>query len=177
MLKLINHNSYTIPFIKVIQFIFLKTIPIQAYCQHLKSRKTSRPTTFSPSFSLRPKGLAQARRTLTQASSLRLGESSTFSTVALHAFSLRRDFLRLSETFARVPKKCSGSPRRPFVENNLGEPLLISPRRDKLAWASLSALATVFTCSRHIGIPQTTIPPYHTSITVGKTQTITNNIE
>jgi len=64
MLKLINHNSYTIPFIKVIQFIFLKVIPIQAYCQHLKSRKASRPTTFSPSFSLRQKGLVQARRTL-----------------------------------------------------------------------------------------------------------------
>jgi len=56
MLKLMNHNSYIIPFIKVIRD--------QAYCQHLRSRKTSGPTTFSPSFSLRQKGLAQARRTL-----------------------------------------------------------------------------------------------------------------
>jgi len=65
-----------------------------------KSRKTSRPTTFSPSFSLRPKGLAQARRTLAQASSLRLSESSTSSIVALHAFSLRRD--------VRSPKNAVG---------------------------------------------------------------------
>jgi len=62
----------------------------------------------------------------------------------------------------------SGSPGRPFMKNNLGELLLISPRRDQLAWASLSVLATVFTCSRHIGIPQTTIPPYRTSIPAGK---------
>jgi len=100
MLKLMNHNSYTIPFIKVIQFIFLKIILIQTYCQHLRSRKTSGPATFSSSFSLRQKGLAQARRTLAQASSLRLGESSTSSTVALHVFLLRRDSPRLSETFA-----------------------------------------------------------------------------
>ena len=101
MLKLINHNSYTIPFINVIQFIFLKVIIIQAYCPLLKTRKTSSPITFSPSFSLRKKSLAQARRTLAQASSLPLGESSTSSTVALHTFSLRRDPPRLSETFAR----------------------------------------------------------------------------
>jgi len=101
MLKLTNHNSCTIPFIKVIQFIILKVIPIQAYYQHLRSRKTSRPTTFSPSFSLRQKGPAQARRTLAQASSPRLGESSTSSTMALHAFLLKRDSPRLSETFTR----------------------------------------------------------------------------
>jgi len=64
MLKRINHNSHTIPFIKIIQFIFLKVITIQAHNQHFKARKTSRPTTFSPSFSLRQQDLAQARRTL-----------------------------------------------------------------------------------------------------------------
>jgi len=101
MLKLMTHNSCTITFIKAIQFIFLKIILTQAYCQHLRSKKTSRPATFSPSFSLRQEGLAQARRILAQASSLCLGESSTFRTVALHAFSLRRDSPRLSETFAR----------------------------------------------------------------------------
>ena len=116
-------------------------------------KEKSRPATFSPSFSLRKKGLAQARRTLAQASSLRLGESSTSSIVALHAFSLKRESPCLSETFARSIKS-SGSPGRPFVENNLGEPLLISPRRDQLAWASLLVLATVFTHSRHIGIPK-----------------------
>jgi len=98
MLKRINHNSHTIPFIKVIQFIFLKVITNQAHNQHFKSRKTSRPTTFSPSFSLRQQDLVQARRTLAQASFPRLGESSTFCTGTLRAFLLRRDFPRLSET-------------------------------------------------------------------------------
>ncbi|QCD96912.1 hypothetical protein DEO72_LG6g1622 [Vigna unguiculata] len=69
-----------------------------------KSRKqshhaVSRPV--SPNTSLRLQGLAQARRTLAQASSLRLGESSTFSIRTLHAFSLRPNPPRLSETFAR----------------------------------------------------------------------------
>ena len=59
----------------------------------------SRPV--SPNTSLRLQGLAQARRTLAQASSLRLGESSTFSIRTLHAFSLRPNPPRLSETFAR----------------------------------------------------------------------------
>ena len=75
----------------------LKWILIQACCQLLKSRKTSIPTTFSPSISLRQKGLAQARRTLAQASSLRLGESSTSSIRTMHAFLLRRDPLRLGD--------------------------------------------------------------------------------
>jgi len=75
MLKLTNHNSYTIPFIKVIQFIISKLIPIQTYYQHWRSRKTSRPITLSSNFSLRQKGLAQARRTLAQASSLSLSET------------------------------------------------------------------------------------------------------
>ncbi|QCE05578.1 hypothetical protein DEO72_LG9g582 [Vigna unguiculata] len=53
------------------------------------------------------KGLAQARRTLAQASSLRLGESSTSSMRTLRAFSLRRDPPRLSKMFAR-PKRIVG---------------------------------------------------------------------
>jgi len=101
-LSCISHNSHTTSFIKAIQFIILKVILIQACCPLLKSRKTSRPTPFSPSISLRQKGLAQARRTLAQASSLRLGESSTSNIRTLHAFSLRRDPPRLSETFARL---------------------------------------------------------------------------
>jgi len=85
-------------------------------------KKTSRLTPFSPSISLKHKGLAQARRTLAQASSLRLGESSTSSMRTLRAWSLRRDPPRLSETFAH-PKKYSGSPGRPFVKKDLGESL------------------------------------------------------
>ncbi|QCD93373.1 hypothetical protein DEO72_LG5g1448 [Vigna unguiculata] len=55
----------------------------------------------SPNSSLRLKHLAQARGSLAQASSLRLGESSTHMNSGLCAFSLRRDSPRLSETLAR----------------------------------------------------------------------------
>ena len=105
--KLITQNSYTTPFIHAIQFINLKVKLIQACCSLLKIQETSRPTHSSPSTSLRQKGLAQARRTLAQASSLRLGESSTSSMRTLRAFSLRREPPRLSETFAR-PKRTVG---------------------------------------------------------------------
>jgi len=95
----------------------------------------------SPSSSLRLKGLAQARTTLAQASSLRLGESSTHKTGALRVFSLRRDFPRLSETFARSkPERVAWAT---LHAKSLGEPLLISPRRDGLAWTRLSDLAAV----------------------------------
>ena len=89
MLKLTNHNSYTTSSIQAIQFINLKIKLIQACCSLFEIKETSRPTPFSPNISLRQKGLAQARRTLAQASSLRLGESSTSSMRTLRAFSLR----------------------------------------------------------------------------------------
>jgi len=50
----------------------------------------------------------------------------------LCAFSLRRDSPRLSETLAR--SKLSGSLERPLTWKGLGKSLLISPRRDRLAW-------------------------------------------
>jgi len=105
--KLTTHHSHATPFIQAIQFINLKIKLIQACCSLFKIPETSRPTHFSPNISLRQKGLAQARRTLAQASSLRLGESSTSSMGTLRAFSLRRDPPRLSETFAR-PKRTVG---------------------------------------------------------------------
>jgi len=151
MLKLTNHNSYPTSFIKAIQFIILKVILIQACCPLLKSRKTSRPTTFSPNISLRQKSLAQARRTLAQASSLCLGESSTSSIGTLHAFSLARPSSPKRDI--RSLKKYSGSPGRPFMEKYLGEPLLILPRRDMPAWVSLTVIATIFSCSRQYDIP------------------------
>ena len=100
MLKLINHNSYTISFIKVIQFIFLEVIAIQAYCQYLESRKASRLTTFSPSFSLRQKGLAQARDSHSvEPPSLRRGlEKGSRSSCGI---SLRRGLSRLGESLRR----------------------------------------------------------------------------
>jgi len=128
ILKRINHNSHTIPFIKVIQFIFLKVITIQAHNRHFKSRKTSRPATFLPIFSLRQQDLAQARRTLAQASFPLLGESLTFCTGTLRAFSLRRDSPRLSET--SLAQKLHWVTWATIRGKDLGEPLLISPRRD-----------------------------------------------
>ena len=62
-------------------------------------------------------------------------------------------------------------------KKGLGEPLLISPRRDQLAWASLSVSATIFTCNRCEDIPQATIPLYHTSISTGKHKKLTNHIK
>ena len=66
---------------------------------------------------------------------------------------------RLDETLAC--SKLSESPGRPFAREGLGELLLTSPRRDKLAWASLTVTATVvptsvvfFTCQQQ---PQ----PFH----------------
>jgi len=111
--------------------------------QAIRSRIEKSPNQYavSPSSSLMLKGLAQARRTLAQVSSYRLGESSTYKIVTLCAFSLRRDSPRLSETLAR--SKLSRSPERPIVEKGLSAPLLISPRRDRLAWARLSNLAAV----------------------------------
>ena len=107
--------------------------------QAIRSRKEKSPNQYavSPNSSLRLKGLAQARGSLTQASSFRLGESSTNRNSGLCAFSLRRDSPRLSETLAR--SKLSSSPEWPLVWKGLGESLLISPRRGKLAWARLSA--------------------------------------
>jgi len=49
MLKRISHNSHTIPFIKVIQLIFLKVITIQAHNHILNQGKLppSRPASRS----------------------------------------------------------------------------------------------------------------------------------
>jgi len=105
--KLTTHHSPATPFIQAIQFINLKIKLILACCSLFKIQETSRPNHFLPSISLRQKGLAQARRTLAQASSLRLGESSTSSLGTLRVFSLRRDSPRLSETFVR-PKRAVG---------------------------------------------------------------------
>ncbi|QCE03457.1 hypothetical protein DEO72_LG8g1481 [Vigna unguiculata] len=59
------------------------------------------------------KGLAQARGSLAQASSLCLGESSTSRDNGLCTFSPRRDSPRLGETLAR--SKLSWLPERLFA--------------------------------------------------------------
>jgi len=78
---------------------------------------------------------------------LRLGESLTYRYSGFCAFSLRRDSPRLSETLAR--SKQSWSPKQPFTWNNLGEPLLISPRQGRLVWARKLVLTTVLSSNNH----------------------------
>jgi len=82
-------------------------------------------------------GVSPRRESLAQASPLRLGESSRIWNRGLRTFSLRRDLPRLGETF--TCSKLSESPRRPLAREGLGKPLLASPGRDMLAWASLTA--------------------------------------
>jgi len=86
-----------------------------------EQEKTPNQNALSPSSSLRLKGLTQARGSLAQASSLRLGESSIHRNSGLCAFSLRRDSPRLSETHARL--KLSWSLERPLTWKGLGEGL------------------------------------------------------
>jgi len=125
--------------------------------KHPRTGKISNQNALPPSSSLRLKGLAQARGSLTQASSLRLGESSTHRNSGLCAFSLRRDTPRLSETLAR--SKLSWSPEWPLAWKVMGESLLISPRQGKLAWVRLSDLATIFLQQPHIPIQTNILKP------------------
>ena len=61
--------------------------------------------------------------------------------------SLKTKALRLSESESR----------------NLSQPLLFLPRRDGLAWARISVLAIVRTCSNHTYIPKTRNEAFHTT--------------
>ena len=69
--------------------------------QTSRTWRTLNHNALSPSSLPRLKGLAQARGSFAQASSLRLGESSTHRNSGLRAFSLRRVSPCLSETLAR----------------------------------------------------------------------------
>jgi len=83
------------------------------HAKHPRTEKISNHDALSPSSSFRLKGLAQARGSLAQASSLRLGESSTHKNSGSCTFLLRRDSPRLSETLSR--SKLSRSPERPLA--------------------------------------------------------------
>jgi len=100
--KFIIHNPYTLLSMHI-HFPSGHYIIIHSYTsQTSKNRnKTPHQNAHSPSSSLKLKGLAQARGSLAQASSLRLGESSTHRNNNLHAFSHRRASPRLSEMLAR----------------------------------------------------------------------------
>jgi len=98
--------------------IFIHLMPLYnnpiKYMPNIQEQRKYQTRTHSRSASsLRLKGLAQARRSLAQASSLRLGESSTHKNNDFCAFSLRRDSPRLSETLSR--SKQSWSPERQLM--------------------------------------------------------------
>jgi len=108
--------------------------------QSSKNKQAPKQCTASPNPSLRLRGLAQAKRArsgepLSPRRGLEKGSRSTYG------ISLRRDPSRLGEMLARSKRRagCLGdlsrrSPRR--------APCFISPRRDWLAWARFTGLAT-----------------------------------
>jgi len=92
----VHHSQLIHPLTHAYSFPSCHYIIIQSNtCQASKNRENIKPGhTLAQLF-------AQARGTLAQASSLRLGEGSTIGTLAFCTVSLRRDPLRLSETFSR----------------------------------------------------------------------------
>jgi len=77
-----------------------KVIPLSIHQTSTNGKKARLNLTLSPSLSLKQRSLAQARRSLTQASSPRLGEGSKYWNSGSYAVSLRRDPPRLSEMLA-----------------------------------------------------------------------------
>ncbi|QCD93361.1 hypothetical protein DEO72_LG5g1436 [Vigna unguiculata] len=116
----------------------LITITYRSTIQGQEEHQDETHSRLAPRLGLRA---SPRRESFAQASSLRLGESSRIWNNGLYTFSLGRDSPRLSETLAC--SKLSESPGRPFAREGLGEPLLTSPRQDKLAWARLSVATTV----------------------------------
>ena len=102
--------------------------------QIIQEQQTCKYSTVSPSISLRLRGLAQARRACSGEPSPRLGESTKARAWAT------RDLAKVERvawaTFrAKKPRQA---------------PCFISPRRDGLAWAKLTGLATVLHCNNHV---------------------------
>jgi len=63
-----------------------------------------------------------------------------------------------------LAQKLSESPGRPFVQKLRRAPCFISPRRDGLAWARLTGLATVLHCNSHENEPNQHTKHSHTPI-------------
>jgi len=135
---------------------FNSTITYRSTIQGQEEHQDETHSRLAPRLGLRA---SPRRESFAQASSLRLGESSRIWNNGLYTFSLGRDSPRLSETLAC--SKLSESPGRPFAREGLGEPLLTSPRQDKLAWARLSVATTVRTCSSCIFTHQRQHQPFH----------------
>jgi len=108
--------------------------------QSSKSNKAIQQRTFSPSPSLKLKGLAQAN-VLAQASPLRLGE--VFKKEAEAHVGSRLGKTPLAWAGCSLAQKAELVAWATFRTKVLGESPFISPRRDWLAWARLTGLATV----------------------------------
>jgi len=89
-IKSIPNSSYSIhepiPYMHIMHFMPLTYQFIQKYSKHTRTTEKIEPSAFSLSSSLRQKSLAQA-------SSFRLGESSKREQWCCHVLSLRRDLL------------------------------------------------------------------------------------
>jgi len=89
--------------------------------------------------------LAQARRS-------RSGEGDPLAQAG--PFSPRRELEEWDSSFCDLSlKNANSSSERQFKQKILGEPLLVSPRQDTLAWARKIVLTIVLACSRHIFRP------------------------
>ncbi|QCE07931.1 hypothetical protein DEO72_LG9g2953 [Vigna unguiculata] len=114
---------------------------------HSGNIKHPNHSTVSPSISLRLRGLAQARHARSGEPPPRLGESTKGKSRSNAGSRLSE--IPLAWASCLLAQKSSESPGRPFVQKLRRAPCFISPRRDGLAWARLTGLATVLHCNSH----------------------------
>jgi len=152
-----------------ILFIYMSIIT-QSYStktDHSGKIKHPKHSTVSPSISLRLRGLAQARHARSGEPPPRLGESAKKK--GMGNTGSRLSEIPLAWASCLPAQKLSESPGRRFAQKLRRAPCFISPRRDELAWARLTGLATVLRCTtmffiqvthaKHSNIPERNITP------------------
>ena len=119
-------------------------------CQSSKNNKHPKQRTASLNPSLRLRGLAQARRARSgEPPPLSPGRGFDGALRKHHGISLKRDPSRLGEVFPR--SRVQAGRLGDLSCNSPGRaPCFISPRRDWLAWARFTGLATVLHCNSHV---------------------------
>ena len=116
---------------------------ISCFPIHTASNHISGP--FTPQHKTCP-SLAQARR---PRSSKRSSRSCEPLLAQARARAIEQWPLRiLAQARSRLAQNKSQSPERQFAQKSLGEPLLVSCRRDTLAWARKTVLTTVHSRKR-----------------------------
>jgi len=120
-----------------------------------KDKQIFNHSTVSPSTSLRLRDLTQARQSRLGEPPPRLGERAQKQGQEQRGISLKRDPSRLGELPAR--SKVERVAWATFRAKKPGRaPCFISPRRDGLAWAKLTGLATVLHYNSHVFRPNNT---------------------